>query len=118
MIKPDELECDEGRDTWETLVAGETHVDPFCQTCHTTGYGMPSGFRSRARSADRVAVGCESCHGPSQAHVERPEKRTPFAAREHCTHCHDHENSPHFEFAAYWKKIAHGAEETHESETP
>src|SRR5207237_8926649 len=63
---------------WETLVAEETHVDPFCQTCHTTGYGMSGGFQSRSKSADRVAVGCESCHGPSQAHVEKPEKRTAF----------------------------------------
>ena len=103
---------------WETLVGDETHVDPFCQTCHTTGYGMPGGFQSRAKSADRVAVGCESCHGPAEAHVEKPERRTLFAAREQCTHCHDHENSPHFEFATYWKKIAHGSGESDDSKIP
>jgi hypothetical protein len=95
---------------WETLVAEGTHVDSFCQQCHTTGYGIPGGFLSRGKTPDRVAVGCESCHGPSLAHVEKPEKHTPFAAREQCTRCHDRENSPQFEYTAYWKLIGHGRE--------
>jgi hypothetical protein len=94
---------------WETLVTGGVHVDPACQVCHTTGYGLPGGFQSLARSAGRVAVGCENCHGPSRAHVERPKQRTPFAAREQCTRCHDRENSPQFEFDAYWRQVAHGS---------
>lgn len=93
---------------WHTLLADEVHVDPACQVCHTTGYGQSGGFLSLAQSADRVAVGCESCHGPSQAHVERPKQRTAFAPREQCTRCHDHENSPRFEFETYWKQVAHG----------
>jgi Cytochrome c554 and c-prime len=93
---------------WETLVADSVHVDPACQVCHTTGYGLPGGFQSLARSEARVAVGCESCHGPSRAHVDRPKQRTPFGAREQCRQCHDHENSPQFEFDDYWRKIAHG----------
>jgi hypothetical protein len=76
--------------------------------CHTTGYGLPDGFQSLARSQTRVAVGCESCHGPSQAHADRPTRRTPFTARDRCTRCHDHENSPQFVFEAYWSKIEHG----------
>ena len=35
--------------------------------------------------------------------------RTPFAARDQCVRCHDRENSPEFEFAAYWKKTVKGA---------
>jgi hypothetical protein len=93
---------------WQTLVADEVHVDPACQLCHTTGYGQPGGFQSLSQSAGRVSVGCESCHGPSQAHVKRPEQRTAFAAREQCTRCHDYENSPRFEFETYWKQVAHG----------
>jgi hypothetical protein len=93
---------------WQTLLSDGVHVDPACQWCHTTGYGYPGGFQSVAQSAARVAVGCESCHGPSQAHVERPKQRTPFVAREQCTRCHDHENSPQFEFETYWKQVAHG----------
>jgi hypothetical protein len=95
---------------WETLVKDETHVDSFCQQCHTTGYGLPGGFQSRAKSQDCISVGCESCHGPSLAHVEKPEKHTPFAAREQCTRCHDHENSPEFEFATYWNQVVHRTE--------
>src|SRR5205823_426640 len=94
---------------WRTLLADEAHVDPACQLCHTTGYGLPGGFESlaknaarhaggggwvseygdnirfeKAQRAARTAVGCESCHGPSQAHVDRPKQRTPFIAREQC----------------------------------
>lgn len=93
---------------WQTLLVDDVHVDPACQLCHTTGYGQPGGFQSLAKSDNRVAVGCESCHGPSQAHVERPRQRTSFVAREQCTHCHDHENSPRFELESYWKQIVHG----------
>ena len=94
---------------WETIRAEGAHVDPECQRCHTTGYGLAGGFESIARSPERTAVGCESCHGPSQLHVAHPQtKKTPLAAREACQRCHDRENSPRFEFAAYWKQIIHG----------
>jgi hypothetical protein len=95
---------------WQTLVTDGVEVDPFCQMCHTTGYGLPDGFQSLAASQARVAVGCESCHGPSLAHVTRPTVRTPFPARDQCTRCHDHENSPEFAFSAYWSRIEHGRE--------
>ena len=29
-------------------------------------------------------------------------------ARNHCTGCHDRENSPKFVYDKYWKKIEHG----------
>lgn len=93
---------------WETLRSRGSHVDPFCQQCHTTGYGLPGGFVSRARSAELVSVGCENCHGPSLAHARRPEAKTVFAAAEQCIRCHDRENSPAFEYATYWSRIAHG----------
>ncbi|MGQ0635967.1 MAG: multiheme c-type cytochrome [Planctomycetaceae bacterium] len=95
---------------WETLAAENAHVDPECQRCHATGYGLPGGFRTVAASADRFGVGCESCHGPSLAHVEQLRRRTLMAARDECRRCHDHENSPQFEFASYWKRIIHGRE--------
>jgi hypothetical protein len=94
---------------WDTLVAkGGYHVDSFCQQCHTTGFGLPGGFVSTKRSADRVGVGCESCHGPSEAHMKDPKVRTPFAARDQCVRCHDHENSPTFAYEPYWEKVRHG----------
>jgi hypothetical protein len=93
---------------WHTLVEKKFSGDPSCRQCHTTGYGMPGGFRTAATTPDRTKVGCESCHGPSQAHCDSPTVKTPFAARDRCTTCHDHENSPTFQLDAYWAKIIHG----------
>ena len=86
------------------------HVDPECQRCHTTGYGLPGGFASARRGAARHEVGCESCHGPSQGHAAEPAVRTAHyaQAKNYCTGCHDRENSPQFAFDNYWHKIAHG----------
>jgi len=95
---------------WESLRRTGAHVDPDCQRCHTTGYGLPDGFQSVRRSPQRVNVGCESCHGPSGAHVADAEVHTAFYARakDHCTGCHDRENSPEFRYEEYWPKIRHG----------
>ena len=93
---------------WKTLVAPGFDVDPSCMACHTTGYGQPGGFVSHNRSAARVNVGCENCHGPSQAHVADPKVRTPYLASDRCTSCHDHENSPHFDYNTYWPRVRHG----------
>jgi hypothetical protein len=55
-------------------------------------------------------VGCESCHGPSQAHVRDSKQPTGYAgvAKDHCTGCHDEENSPKFKYDEFWKQIEHG----------
>jgi hypothetical protein len=93
---------------FETIKAKNFHVDSYCQSCHTTGYGLPGGFDRLSTGDQRLGVGCESCHGPSAAHVHDPKKHTPFAAADQCNRCHDHENSPKFDYAAYWPRIAHG----------
>ena len=93
---------------WKTLVEKGSHVDPYCQHCHSTGYGQPGGFVSLAKSLSRVDVGCESCHGPAQAHSLKPTVKTIFDARDRCVQCHDHENSPQFAYDKYWNQIAHG----------
>ena len=92
---------------FEVLVTKNSHFDPHCQQCHTTGYGLDGGFLNVAQSRARIHVGCENCHGPSQAHVEDPRKKTPFQAKEQCIRCHDHENSPAFDLPSYWAKIVH-----------
>ncbi len=94
---------------WQTLSERGSHADPSCQQCHTTGYGLPGGFLSVSRSSASVGVRCESCHGPSLAHSQRPDTHTPFAARDQCVRCHDRENSPKFDYAAFWPQIRHGA---------
>jgi len=93
---------------WQTLVDKRSHVDPSCQQCHTTGYGIAGGFEKVAKSTQLVNVGCESCHGPSQSHALNPKTKTTYLSREQCVRCHDHENSPEFDFAKYWEKISHG----------
>jgi nitrate reductase cytochrome c-type subunit len=91
-----------------SIEKSKAHFEPACQVCHTTGYALPGGFETVASSADRLGVGCENCHGPSLAHVNQPTKRTPFNAVDQCRKCHDLENSPKFDYALYWPKIAHG----------
>jgi hypothetical protein len=93
---------------WETLATKKYHVDSYCQQCHTTGFGLPDGFVSAGRSPLLRGVGCESCHGPSLAHVHEPKVRTPFLAKDQCTRCHDRENSPKFDYDPFWLKIHHG----------
>ena len=103
---------------WESLTHTGAHVDSQCQQCHTTGFGFPSGFLSARRSLQHRSVGCESCHGPSQAHQQDPQVRTAYTgqARNQCVDCHDRENSPQFAFDEYWAKIRHGFDETGSSE--
>jgi hypothetical protein len=93
---------------WHTLEVKNSHVDPYCQQCHTTGYGLPGGFQSVSLSASRTSVGCESCHGPSVEHVKDPNVRTSFAAGDQCIRCHDRDNSPSFDYRTYWPRIVHG----------
>jgi hypothetical protein len=94
---------------WETIEAKGFHVDSYCQSCHTTGFGLPGGFASRADAKPLGGVGCENCHGPSLAHVKSPKKaRTTFAAADQCSRCHDHENSPNFAYPVYWTRVQHG----------
>lgn len=95
---------------WETLTASGSHVDSYCQQCHVTGFGRPGGFASVKQSLERVDVGCESCHGPSKTHALQPTVATGFvgAAADQCRRCHDRENSPKFDYDAYWKRITHG----------
>jgi len=98
---------------WKSLEEHGAQVDSDCQRCHATGYGLPGGFVSIGRSAARVEVGCEDCHGPSQEHVREPKLHTGYFAQaaNQCIACHDHENSPKFDFDVYWAKIRHGKTE-------
>jgi len=103
---------------WEVLVAKQAQFDPFCQQCHTTGYGLEGGFVSVGKTPQLVHVGCENCHGPSAAHVANPKVKTPFLAAERCSKCHDHENSPQFAFDKYWAKIRHGNKQLNAHKPP
>ena len=96
---------------WQSLEATGAQVDAECQRCHTTGFGVPGGFVSAKRSVPLASVGCESCHGPSLAHVRNSAVRTAHHGRaaNQCERCHDRENSPEFAYDRYWAVIRHGS---------
>jgi hypothetical protein len=93
----------------ETLRAKGFDADPYCLRCHTTGYGGPGGYRTAAETPALGGIGCESCHGPSQAHATAPlREKTPARALQACLSCHDPENSPTFAAEVFWPRIVHG----------
>ncbi len=86
--------------------------DAACLACHTTAYGLPGGFpkaASPARHPDLARVGCESCHGPGEAHIAPKAKKigTIISLGDKCDSCvilqicggcHDEANDPGFAF--------------------
>ncbi|HID75817.1 MAG TPA: hypothetical protein EYP56_07450 [Planctomycetaceae bacterium] len=115
---------------WRTLVhldPPRTH-DPECVSCHVVGwnpeyyYPYETGFWSEEKTPELVDVGCESCHGPGEAHVKAEmgsdlalQRKLQQAVtltledakKQQCITCHDGENSPDFKFETYWPKIEH-----------
>jgi hypothetical protein len=82
--------------------------DPECVPCHVVGLDKSEGFRSRKQTPELANVGCESCHGPGGAHASQP-AQFPMGkvGEKSCAPCHVPDHSPAFDFATYWKKIAH-----------
>ncbi len=88
--------------------------DASCLQCHTTAFGLPGGFPKSAASdakahPDLARVGCESCHGPGEAHIAPDAKRigTIISLGDKCDSCvilqicggcHDDDNDPGFAF--------------------
>ncbi len=108
--------------------------DPECLCCHTTGWEpqtalrYQSGFKEMESTPHLAGQQCENCHGPAAEHVnlekawkqnggqltsELIEKRKSLqllkaeAEQKVCARCHDHDNSPKFEFEKYWKDVNH-----------
>ena len=104
------------------------NYDPECVSCHVVGWNGPgyfpyrNGFDTPEKTPQLLHVGCEACHGPGEKHVaaedgsdealkEKLRKAmilTKADAKKHfCLTCHDGDNSPDFEFDAYWPQIEH-----------
>lgn len=98
-----------------------------CAKCHTLGYNRPSGWNAledrEQESLGLRNVQCENCHGPGEYHVMLRSGQPPPedlqrrgrnaeglipASAATCKQCHDHENSPRFQYLTYWPKIVHG----------
>jgi hypothetical protein len=95
---------------FSTLIDKGQMNNPDCVSCHVVGFYHENGY-------DRVAdpkvfgretlknVQCEACHGYGSEHDRTGDWLA--SARESCTVCHDSQNSPDFNYDAYWEKIAH-----------
>ena len=93
---------------WDTLQKKDHVWDPECITCHVTGFGFQTGFVTHEKTPKLKHVGCESCHGALGYHVKDPDARVrAYEAKKRCTHCHNVDHSPGFEFKKYFDKIKH-----------
>jgi hypothetical protein len=115
---------------FETLVNLDPprHHDPECISCHVIGwhptkyFPYETGFVSKEKTPELIDVGCENCHGPGEKHVSAEmgadlelQKRLRQAmvitkeesANRQCYTCHDLDNSPDFDFDAYWPIVEH-----------
>jgi hypothetical protein len=90
MLRGQTVPTDFGRDGWHRIEApaklaarATVHAGKeACSSCHD----------DKVKNSPHVKAGvaCETCHGPSQAHVEDFDKFKPFrpSARAFCTRCH------------------------------
>jgi hypothetical protein len=86
------LQSDPHSHAMETL--GEDASNPECVRCHATAVRYDSsvsamGSRERRVEDYRVdeGVGCESCHGSGEAHIEAPSKTNILGLGESCPEC-------------------------------
>jgi hypothetical protein len=104
----------------------DRQFDPECLACHVTGWSpqdalrYKSGFVSLKETPQLANQQCENCHGPGSVHVaaelafqktknappDLESARAEMRETRACDECHDHDNSPHFEYDKYW----HGGE--------
>ncbi len=90
---------------FQTLVTLGMQTSDECLACHVVGYGEDTGFLSPETQPDLASVQCESCHRIGTEHAVGSEREAITA--EACLTCHDSENSPEFEAAAYMDRIRH-----------
>ncbi len=83
---------------FETLLKKERYFDSGCVSCHTTGFGYPTGFQIGDQNSAFKGVQCETCHGPGKQHVGNPKKSNIRSSADTslCLECHDTKHSPGF----------------------
>ena len=83
---------------YQTLLKKERYFDAGCVSCHTTGFGYPTGFQIGDQNATLEGVQCETCHGPGKQHVGNPKKSNIRSGADTslCLQCHDTKHSPGF----------------------
>jgi len=92
---------------YTTLVEAGKQYHLNCVGCHVTGAYQPGGVCRVDKIEGREHVGCESCHGPGSAHADDPTVKNIVRKpdQQTCVGCHNHENSPHFDFAKYLPQV-------------
>jgi len=109
---------------YATLAASGDAADASCVPCHVTGWagasndfrpyafeGAGDGPRTPADVGGLRDVQCESCHGPSRAHAEKPTEATPLGKVPEgvCQQCHDNQRDDgQFDLETYRPKVVHG----------
>jgi hypothetical protein len=81
--------------------------DRDCTPCHVTGFYDNGGFENFAVTPELVDIQCESCHGNGFTHVEDPTSKMPKRPESTCKRCHTVDQTPEFEFDAFWARIKH-----------
>jgi hypothetical protein len=101
------------------FVAQGGQTNSLCLSCHTVGFGLPTGFSSKLTTPHLASVQCENCHGPAAMHAANPEDftvrpRVDIAAPV-CGGCHTSKSVPaqvaasHPPFYEDWNSSAHRA---------
>ena len=96
---------------YQTLLKKERYFDVECVSCHTTGFGYPTGFQIGDQDSTLEGVQCETCHGPGKQHVGNPKKSNIRSGADTslCLQCHDTKHSPGFDevVALHTKDVDH-----------
>ena len=96
---------------YQTLLKKERYFDAGCVSCHTTGFGYPTGFQIGDQDSTLEGVQCETCHGPGKQHVGNPKKSNIRSGNDTslCLQCHDTKHSPGFNevVALHTKDVDH-----------
>ena len=82
--------------------------NPGCLSCHTTGFGHPSGFVSLESTPQLKHVSCSECHYLPAGHFDEPYRFRPDVITEKtCLRCHNKRSSPDFDYRQYYDKVRH-----------
>jgi hypothetical protein len=82
---------------FEKIIEARDAESPRCLGCHTTGYGVKSGFTTFQETPRLMNVQCEGCHGPGSEHIRRVGRGGGFLAgpdrpeilKKMCLSCHN-----------------------------
>lgn len=93
---------------YKTLADEAKEFNLDCVGCHVTGYDKPGGSTvTDVESPNLKDVQCESCHGPSSAHVADPTTAVPVAdpGENVCIGCHHPPHTDVFDYKSRKDKI-------------